>query len=203
MTAPARRLLISVVPLVGVLVCGCGGAASGPVSTVVSTVTVSTDGAASKNASTDTFRNGGFCRADTLRDSGRALDIRTVCVASTSNGTIEFRARTTRPITNKDELMFSIDADLNRHTGSTAGFDYWLGRVHGHIVALDTKRQELLNLPSLHGFVRNNDLILILNRRDLGNTTGFRFYAWSQRGHIYGDDAPNGAALLRYKLLRG
>jgi hypothetical protein len=112
--------------------------------------------------------------------------------------------RTTAPITSRDQLVFSIDADLNRQTGSIAGFDYWVGSIEGHIVALRTKRGgELVKLESLHGFVRNRDLILIVNRRDLGNTTGFRFYAWSQRGEIYGDDAPNGGALLKYVLLRG
>jgi hypothetical protein len=178
-----RRLLC----LAGFLAVVCAGYAG---------VALSTD------LSRSGFGDGGWCKGDPVRDSGTAPDITAVCVGSGSDGTIELRVRTRAPISNKDQLMFSVDADFNRHTGGTAGFDYWLGSEEGHMVILQVKPTKQLHLRSFHGFVRSHDLILILNRRDLGNTTRFRFYAWSQRGQIYGDDAPDGAALLTYTLPR-
>lgn len=156
----------------------------------------------STSVSRSAFGDGGWCKADPVRDSGNAPDITTVCVGSTSDGTIELRARTRAIISNKDQLMFSVDADLNRRTGGTSGFDYWLGSSEGHMVVLQVKPTKQLHLPSFHAFIRSHDLILLLNRRDLVNTTRFRFYAWSQRGQTYGDDAPDGGALLTYTLPR-
>jgi hypothetical protein len=211
MTAPAhlevRMRAFASALLVALFASGCSGASnaastnSGAASTNGGPVST-TSGAPSTGVVADKFANGGWCKADTLRDSGRAPDITTVCVGSSPDGTIELRVRTAAPITSRDQLAFSIDADLNRQTGSPAGFDYWVGSIEGRVAALQAPNGDVLHLATLHGFVRNRDLILIINRSDLGDSTGFRFYAWSQRAQVYGDDAPNGGAVRKYVLPR-
>lgn len=145
---------------------------------------------------------GSLCRSDPAKDAHGAPDITRVCVGNDAKGTIALLADLAPPVhINQNSLVvFSIDADCKAKTGDASGFDYWVGTAGHDVGAARVKPRKAVDLPSLRGGVTGNQLFLTVNRRDLKITRCVRTYAWSQQGSTYGDDAPNGTAVLTYRL---
>jgi hypothetical protein len=139
---------------------------------------------------------------DPIGDAHGAPDISSILVSSDAHGTIRFTLRFAKafPI-NGSEIGISIDSDRNVHTGDVAGFDYRIDDSDGHasLVALSPIPHPQPS-PTLHVHLAGTTMTATINRTDLGDTPGFYFYAWTQAGTTYGDDAPGGSNVLTYTL---
>jgi probable HAF family extracellular repeat protein len=134
---------------------------------------------------------------DAAGDSDGAPDLTAVTVSNyPTTGTITFTVTATGYATSTapwTQVVVSIDADENRSTGSSSGYEYVLEAGFDNSdsptgAAATTWAIERwtggnwveMPLTPTMNFTRSGDaLTWVVNRSDLAGTTGFMFFAWS------------------------
>jgi signal peptidase I len=143
---------------------------------------------------------------DPIGDAHGAPDIRTVAATGdVDHGMFTFTIVFAKPPKgNREFAAISIDADRSLRTGNVSGFDYWIAFIDGQTVMEGTRggKQQEVSAPSLHAHLDGTRLVMTISRRDIGGAKSLRFYAWTQSGNTYGDDAPDGTKTLVYTLRR-
>jgi hypothetical protein len=140
---------------------------------------------------------------DPAGDANGAPDIRTVAVSEDTNGNVSFKIELARAPARADTVGVSINSDNDRKTGNISGFDYLIAFENGSPSLLAWNGKSLKPVPGrVEASSSDGKLSLTLKEDTIGSPKTFLYYAWSQSGDTYGDDAPDGRDLLTYTTNR-
>jgi hypothetical protein len=138
---------------------------------------------------------------DPSGDSGPGADIVRVQVSNDYDGNItmvlEFGNRTA--LTGDDFISIFFDADKNQSTGRF-GVDYAIGVSTTAAFLVRGTSSGFETAPSTTLQVSADRRTITVNRSELGNTTGFLFFLFSDVGETQGDEAPNGDFVYDHTL---
>lgn len=146
---------------------------------------------------------------DPTGDSGGAPDISGVAVGNTAAGEIRFEisiANAPTLLRDNDFVGVFIDADRNPSTGFAGGFEYSIQTAGTELLLArwGSSGYERVSAPSLIKiWVSGGKMTLRVSSADLGNTTGFAFWAATEvlpGSGDFDDLAPDGTAVYNYTL---
>lgn len=119
---------------------------------------------------------------DSTGEDARALDISTVTVSNDDAGLVTFDVKLANrsPDAARDYVFAMLDTDSNASTGDpdTGGCEWGIA-WKGEPVLFQWNGSEMTLAPSMTTLAASpgpNELVLKVNRSELGNTTGFNFY---------------------------
>lgn len=144
---------------------------------------------------------------DAAGDSGTAPDITSVVVSNDANKRITFRINVSKLVVPSNGIVaIAIDSDQNRNTGPQ-GIDYvFLGDLSNNSFGVgqwDGSKFVDAQAPSASASTDPSGQTFSINSTDVGNTTGFNFWARTLQGDTVAagnhDDAPD-AGTWNYQL---
>jgi hypothetical protein len=136
---------------------------------------------------------------DPTGDAAGAPDIRTVAASEDTNDNLSFKIELAHAPARADTVGVSINSDNDRKTGNISGFDYLIAYENGNPSLLAWNGKSLKPVPGrVEASSSDGKLSFTLKADTIGNPRTFLYYAWSQTGDAYGDDAPDGRDLLTY-----
>jgi hypothetical protein len=139
--------------------------------------------------------------ADPAGDSGTGADFTQIQVANDYDGNVtlvlDLANRTT--LTGDDFISIFMDTDKNQSTGRF-GVDFAIGIAASTVFIVRGTASGFEAAPSTTLRVSADRKTITANRSELGNTTGFIFFLFSDVGETAGDEAPNGDAAYEYNL---
>jgi hypothetical protein len=152
-------------------------------------------GAAGAGAANDT------AFPDPAGDGGTGADFTTIRVSNDYDGNVtfvlEFANRTT--LTGDDFISIYMDTDKNQSTGRF-GVDYAIGIATSTVFIARGTATGFETAPSTTLRVSDDRKTITANRSEVGNTSGFIFFLFSDVGETAGDEAPNGDQAYQYDL---
>lgn len=149
---------------------------------------------------------------DETGDGGTAADITTVTVTNDDQGQYAFDIGLATPYGGAEGMEIFLDTDLNPATGDpkAIGADYLLvddsaSQSFDFLTWNGTTWAEAPTHSTVKDLVSTNNMhvLLSVNKSELGNSTGFNFFAESLEGDGsdgHWDDAPSGSGSFQYKL---
>jgi len=149
---------------------------------------------------------------DAPGDSGTAADITTVTVTNDDQGQYSFDIGLATPYPTTGVASLYLDTDLNPSTGDSkaSGADYWLidDNTSGSSYFLKWDGTQWADASPSATFkdsisTDSKHVLLTVNKSELGNSTGFNFFAETVEGDGsdgHWDDAPSGTGSYQYKL---
>jgi hypothetical protein len=135
-------------------------------------------------------------------DAAGAPDIRTVAVSEDPTGNLSFKIDLAHAPARADTVGISINSDNDRKTGNISGFDYLIAYENGTPSLLAWNGENLKPVQGVEASSSDEKLSFALKADAVGSPTTFLYYAWSQSGDTYGDDAPDERDLLTYTTMR-
>lgn len=152
-------------------------------------------GAAGAGAANDTSFT------DPTGDSGTGADFTTIRASNDYDGNVtfvlEFANRST--LTGDDFVSIFMDTDKNQSTGRF-GIDYAIGVATSSVFIVRGTASGFETVPSTTLRVSADRKTITANRSDLGNTSGFIFFLFSDVGNTAGDEAPDGDQAYQFDL---
>jgi hypothetical protein len=138
---------------------------------------------------------------DPAGDSGTGADFRQIQVSNDYDGNVswvlDLANRTT--LAGDDFVSIFMDTDKNQSTGRF-GVDFAIGVAASTVFIARGTASGFEAAPSTTLQVSADRKTITANRSELGNTTGFIFFLFSDVGETAGDEAPNGDAAYEYNL---